>query len=313
MNSFKALIKREYWENRGSIFLSPAIIAAVLAGIMILSTITGDTFVKIQHDELNLWDMFPEAVEKFNSIDEETRTQAVQIGLYAPSILFGFVMFIICLFYCLGSLYDERKDKSILFWKSLPVSDTSTVLSKFVSVCFVIPVAYFIVVAAFQVFLLIFGTVLAWVGGSLGVAVWTSSNLFGVLFNSLCSFVVATLWLAPVWAWLMLASAWAKKVAFLWGTLPIFMIAIAEGWIFRSSNFIEMVGERIARGFSIINSDIQDLISNIQLLRGKDMLSEHGVVKWYDVLGEGGFWIGLIVAAGFLAAAIYTRRYRDES
>ncbi len=306
MNSFKALVKREYWENRGSIFLSPAIIAAVLAAIMILGTITGDTFVETHHGEINLWDKFPQAVEEFNNIEEEKRTQAIQISLYAPRILFGFVMMLICLFYCLGSLYDERKDKSILFWKSLPVSDTATVLSKFVSVCFMIPIVYFAVVAAFQVFLLVYGTVLAWFGGSLGVNVWTSSNLFGVLFNSLFSFVVATLWLAPLWAWFMFASAWAKKVAFLWGTLPIFMVAIAEGWIFRSSHFIEMVGERVARGFTTLNSDMHFLV-------GKDMFDEHYVAKWYEVLGESGFWIGLIVAAGFLAGAIYTRRHRDES
>ncbi len=306
MNSFKALVKREYWENRGSVFLTPAIIAAVLAGIMILSTLTSDAIVSSHHGEVNLWDKFPKAVEEFNNIDEGTRTQAVQIGLYSPRILFGFVMFIICLFYCLGSLYDERKDKSILFWKSLPISDTSTVLSKFVTVCLLIPIVYFAVVAVFQVFLLVYATVLAWFGGSLGVTVWSSSNLFGVLFNSLFSIVVATLWLAPLWAWLMLASAWAKKVAFLWGTLPIFMLAIAEGWIFKSSHFIEMVAYRIARGFTTLNADMHQLV-------GKDMFDERDVSLWYEVLAQGEFWLGLLVAAMFLAAAVYTRRYRDES
>jgi ABC-2 type transport system permease protein len=306
MNSFKALVKREYWENKGSIFVTPAVIAAVLAGIIILVAITGDTFVQKHHSEFSVWEKFPQAVEEFNNIDEETRTQAVQVGLYTPRILFGFVMFIIALFYCLGSLYDERKDKSILFWKSLPVSDTATVLSKFATVCLMIPIVYCAVVAAFQLFLLVFATILAWFGGSLGVAIWTSSNLFGVLFNSLFSFVVATLWLAPLWAWFMFASAWAKKVAFLWGTLPIFMMAIAEVWIFRSSNFIEMVAERVGRGFMTMNSDMQ-------LLVGRDMFDEHHVARWYEVLGQSDFWIGLIVAAGFLAGAIYTRRYRDES
>ena len=84
------------------------------------------------------------------------------------------------------------------------------------------------------------------------------------------------------------------------------MLAIAEGWIFRTSNFIEMVAERIARGFTTMNSDMHHLV-------GKDMFDEHYVAKWYQVLAQGEFWIGLIVAAGFLAGAIYTRRYRDES
>ena len=307
MNSFKALIKREYWESKGSMFYTPAIMAVFFAGIMILGTLTGDTVVSNDGGSFSLLEKLPMAVEHFDKIDEEERTRAVQIGLYAPRILFGFVMFIICLFYCLGSLYDERKDKSILFWKSLPISDTATVLSKFVAVTVLIPVLYFAVIAVFQMFLLVFGTVLGWFGGSSGVTIWASSNLFGVLFNSLFSLIVASLWMAPIWAWLMFASAWAKKVAFLWGTLPIFMIAIAEGWIFHSANFMEMIGERIGMGFVTLNSDMHYLVGDADMFDGRE------VSHWYEVLMQSGFWIGLLVAAAFLAGAIYTRRYRDES
>ena len=119
---------------------------------------------------------------------------------------------------------------------------------------------------------------MAWFGGSTGVTIWASSNLFGALFNGLFSLIVASLWLAPLWGWLMLASSWAKKVAFLWRTLPIFMISVAEGMIFHSSNFIEMVGVRIAEVFASME-----------------------------------FWAGLVVSAIFLAGAVFTRRHRDES
>jgi len=303
--SFKALVKREYWEHKGAIFYTPAIMAAIFAGLMLLGTITGNNVSVNGHDSFDYMEYLPQAVEQFENLDEQERSNGVQIGLNAPMVMFGFVMLIISLFYCLGALYDERKDRSILFWKSLPISDTTTVLSKFVAVCFLIPLFYFGVLAVFQLFLLLFATVVAWFGGSSGVTIWTSSNLFGVLFNGLFSLIITSLWLAPLWGWLMLASSWAKKVAFLWGTLPIFMISVAEGMIFHSSSFIEMVGERIADGFAILNS-------NMHYLVGADMFDIH-VMRWYEVFSSMEFWAGLFVTAVFLAGAVFTRRHRDES
>lgn len=307
MNSFKALVKREYWESKGSMLYTPVTIAAFVAIVMVLGVLTGGS---LQIDDgshsFNFTEKLIEGIGKIDSLSEGEQDNLVQSGLYFPTVLFGFVMFVIGLFYCLGSLYDERKDKSILFWKSLPVSDTATVLSKFVAISLLIPVIYFAAISVFQVFLLIFATILSWISGSSGVTIWTSSNLFGVLFNGLFSAIVASLWMAPVWGWLLLASSWAKKVAFLWGTVPIFLIVIAEGWIFGSARFFNLVGERIGHGFVTMNSNLLNLLD-------KDIFDGRAVSRWYEVLGESGFWIGLIVAAGFLAGAIYARRYRDES
>lgn len=305
VNSFKALVKREYWEHRGAMFLTPAIMAMVFAGLMILGALTGDHVTINDNNSFSFYEHLPKVVEQFEDLPEEERSRGIQIGLYGCLVLFGFVMLIVSLFYALSSLYDERKDRSILFWKSLPISDTATVLSKFLAVTLMIPIFYSVVVAAFQVFLLLFAMVAAWFGGSFGMAIWGSSNLFGVLFNSFFAIVTASLWLAPLWSWLMFASSWAKKVAFLWGALPIFMIVVAEGWVFQTTYFIEMVGERIAQGFTILNS-------NMHYMVGGDMF-DIDVQRWYQVFGNTEFWIGLVVSAVFLAGAIYTRRHRDES
>lgn len=305
VSSFKALVKREYWEHRGAMLITPAAIAAFFAVIMILGVLTGDRIIVNEGHTFDFSQHLPKAVEEFERLDPEDRTQGVQIGLYAPRVLFSFVMLVIGLFYCLGSLYDERKDRSILFWKSLPVSDTATVLSKFFTVSLLIPAFYFVVTALFQLYLLVFATVGAWFGGSLGGSIWGASNLFGVLFNSLFSLIVASLWLAPIWAWLIFASSWAKKVAFLWGILPIFLVTIAEGWIFQTSSFLQMVGERIAGAFVILNSNLNRLVGN-------DMFDEHSA-DWWNAFSETEFWYGLIVSSVFLAGAIYTRRFRDES
>lgn len=305
MNTFKALIKREYWENQGSMFYSPVIMALFFAGITILLAITGDSLVINNGHHAGFWEHLPRALDQFENLNEQDRSKGVQVGLYASSAVFVLVMLIISFFYCLSSLYDERKDRSILFWKSLPISDTTTVLSKVVSVCILVPICYFVVIGAFQLFLLVFSTIVAWFGGNSGMTIWGSSNLFGVLFNTLFSLITVSLWLAPVWGWLMLASSYAKKVAFLWGVLPVLMLTIAEGWVFRSSYFIEMVAERFAKAGLILGSNIGQLVSEHDM----DGYS----IMWYEAYGTSAFWIGLIVAAGFIAASIYVRRSRDEA
>jgi len=304
-NTFKALVKREFWENKGSMFYTPGIMAAFYAVFLLILVMFGNAWVENGHYNIDLFDHLPKMTAEFDSINEEDRTKVVQMGLYGTSVSFIFVMLIISLFYCLGSLYDERKDRSILFWKSLPVSDLMTVMSKFVSVTLLIPVCYFIVISAFQIYSLIFATVGAWFGGSSGINIWASSNLFGVMFNMLFSLITVSLWLAPFWAWLMFASSWAKKVAFMWGMLPIFLIVFAEGWIFRSTYLIEVIGERFAEAGMILASNVDRLVDG-------DMLDGAGSA-WYQVFGNMEFWMGLIVTGVFLAGAVFTRRFRDES
>jgi len=303
--TFQALIKREYWEHRGAMLITPLSIAAFFAVLMLLGIFNNNVTFSTNDFQINFFEHLPKMAEKFDNANFEEQTKIVHAGLYTPMIFFGFVMLVISFFYTLGSLYDERKDRSILFWKSLPISDTSTVLSKFVAVCVLVPVLYFAVIVLFQLYILLFATVAAWFSGSSGISFWAASNLLSVIFNTLMTLIVVSLWLAPIWAWLMFASSWAKKVAFIWGTLPILLISIAEGYLFRSSNFIDMVGERIGNGFVILSYNTKILFD--------DHKFDIGTGNWYQTFGNMEFWIGLIVSAVFLAGAIYTRRHRDES
>jgi len=302
---FKALLVREYWEHKGAMFYTPAFIACFFALVLVLASFTSNSVLIESDSGASYSSNIPQAVDMFEKLEVNKRNQGVQIGLYAPMTVFGFVMLIVSFFYALGSLFDERKDRSILFWKSLPISDTSSVLSKFVSICISIPILYFIVVAVFQLFVLFLGTVVAWFGGSLGLSLWSSSNFFIVMINSLFSLIVASLWLAPVWAWLMLASSWAKKNAFLWGILPIFLLAFAEGWLFHSNRLLAIVGLRIAESFTILNSQLNGLV-------GGEMFSIPSN-QWFMAIVSGEFWMGLIVASLFLGAAVKIRGIRDEA
>jgi ABC-2 type transport system permease protein len=306
MNTFKALVKREYWEHRGGIFIAPATIAAIFAGLILLGALTGNAFIDVDNENsISLSEKLPEAVQHLEAMPEELRDKGIQVAMQSPVMLFGGIMLVISLFYGLGALYDERKDRSILFWKSLPVSDTATVLSKLVCMVLVFPISFYLVVSAFQLFMLLFATIAAWFSGSLGGIIWTSSNLFAISFNTLMSLIVASLWLAPVWSWLLLASSWAKKVPFLWAWLPVVVVGVAEAWIFSTSRFFEMVGLHIGKGFAIQNS-------NLHFLNDGDLF-DVSVLTWFEALVNSEFWIGILIAAILLAATIYTRRYKDES
>src|SRR5262245_27831189 len=110
--SFYWSVLRELWENR-SIYIAPAIVAIVVLFGFIVST-----------------GGLPERRRAVLLLDPEKSRAAIEVLYDVAAMLLIFTAFIVGVFYCLDSLYGERRDRSILFWKSLPVSDLTTVLSK---------------------------------------------------------------------------------------------------------------------------------------------------------------------------------------
>src|SRR5262249_44470584 len=115
-------------------------------------------------------------------------------------------------FYSLDALYGERRDRSSLFWKSLPVPDLVTVLSKMGPPVLILPLVTFATTVGTQMLMLLVNT--AVLGGSgLGVmTLWSNGSLFQqwlMLLHHLL--IVHGLWYAPVYGWLLLVSAWARR------------------------------------------------------------------------------------------------------
>src|SRR5206468_10746510 len=77
----------------------------------------------------------------------------------AGALIMGTAL-IVGIFYCLDALYGERRDRSILFWKSLPVSDVMAVLSKLAIPIVILPLLSFAVTVATQFFMLLLSTVI---------------------------------------------------------------------------------------------------------------------------------------------------------
>jgi ABC-2 type transport system permease protein len=274
-------VRRELWENR-SIYIAPLAVAGVfLVGFLIgLVTLPGRMRAVLALDPAKLH----AAIEQPYVVVEE--------------LLMG-ASLIVAVFYCLEALHGERRDRSILFWKSLPVSDLTAVLAK-ASVPFLLVLLCFVVTVAAQlIMLLLSSSVLAESG--LGVApLWTHVSLFqrslGLGYHYL---TVHALWYAPIYGWLLLVSAWARRAAFVWAILPPLAIGVVEKIAFNTSHFADWLGYRFSGpqhfDFSMPGGMAMDLAMSLDLGR---------------LLITPGLWTGLIVAAAFLLGAVRLRRNR---
>ena len=181
------------------------------------------------------------------SMDPARRAAALtEPNSFAELLIMG-TAFIVGVFYSLEALHGERRDRSILFWKSLPVSDLTTVLSKASIPLVVLPLLSFALTVATQWIMLLLSTAVL-LGSGLSVApLWTHMPLFQMWLLLLYHLLtVHVLWYAPIYGWLLLVSGWARRAAFLWAALPWLAIGVVEKIAFNTSHFCAWLGYRIS-------------------------------------------------------------------
>lgn len=291
LTTFKTLVLREYWENK-SFQRAPLIIAGVILFSMIVGLFTAQTFMVRFGDELN-FDADFSVLSQADVSELGMAMKAFQFGAILAPLTIGLIF--VLFFYALGSLYNERRDRSILFWKSMPVSDTQTVLSKVFSAFVVAPVLTAAVAVVSQIIGLMLLTLMVWFnGGSAWDLIWSHSSLFSVILNDFTLVIVMALWMAPVLGWLWLVSAYAKRAAFLIAVFVPLGLMLIEGMIFHSARFASLIGEHF--------SQIEPIVESA-------MINGHP----FAALARSGMWVGLIICALCVAGAIYIRRFRDDS
>jgi ABC-2 type transport system permease protein len=279
------LVRRELWENR-SVFIAPLVVAAVTFFGFLIST-----FGLPSRRRAVL--MLPEAQQR--------------AGIAAPYDVIAMMLvvtaFLIAFFYCLDALYSERRDRSILFWKSLPVSDARTVLSKAMIPLVVLPSLLFVIIVATQIVMAGWTTMILLASGSSSSALLATVKYFPPPLLLLYFLIVVALWHAPLYSWLLLLSAWAKRATFLWAVLPVFAISILERIAFGTSYFGQFIQWRLFGGLGQ---------SFLMPQKGQTPPAD----PWSGVtpgkfLATPGLWLGLIFAAICLAVAIRLRRNRE--
>lgn len=300
-----ALLQRELWEHR-SIYVAPAVIAL----LVILTTLTAQVSVDgMQHIDLGIIGA--------SNIPDNARAGALTVAMLGMSITFFFAMGILAAFYSLDCLYAERKDRSILFWRSIPSTDFETVLSKLLTATVVIPLVTFaMIVVTHLVVLLTTSVWLAIRGGNAFHLIWSSAPFFDVWAATLVFLLALPLWLAPFTGWFLLVSAFTKRSPFLTAALPIAILPLLEKIIFGSAVFAEAFFVRSLKMPLFIDlSTMERIFDDIDSLAsiGNAELSLLGLMDIGGFLGNPGLWLGLVVCGLFTAAAIYVRRYRDDS
>jgi len=214
---------------------------------------------------------------------------------FAAALILATAAFV-SVFYSLDALYGERRDRSILFWKSLPVSDLTTVLAKVSIPLVILPlVGFAITLVTLFLMLLVASAVLGATGGAVA-PLWTLSLTQRSLLLLYHMVTVHGLWYAPFYAWLLLVSAFARRAPFLWAVLPPLAIGLVEKVAFNSSHFGHMLLKRLAGGpESMTPMGMNPMDPNIHLTPGAFLVSP-------------GLWFGFAIAAAFLTATVRLRR-----
>jgi ABC-2 type transport system permease protein len=277
------LVRRELWESR-SLYIAPLAVAALILMGFLISTF------HLAHKMRVAMALSP--MQQLEAIRQPYNF--AELALMATFL-------IVAVFYCLDALHGERRDRGILFWKSLPVSDLETVLAKASIPILVLPLFTFAVTVVTQCIMLLWSTVVLMGSGGSASTLWSSVPLLQMSLGLLDHlFAFHGLWYAPIYCWLLLVSAWARRAPFLWATLPLLAIGVVEKIAFNTSHLGAMLEYRIsgATEGAAFRSQSASMDPLTHFVPGQFLFSP-------------GMWVGLGIAAIFLAAAIRLRRYRQ--
>ena len=253
---FLTLVRRELWEHRGLIW-APLAMALTIIVLSLLGAAQDITL--------------PGVVVVRDADEQRDFLSTLMIGLLVPQLLAGLV---VVFFYLLDGLFTERRDRSILFWKSLPVSDTKTVLSKL-----------FVALVAMPLWIWALSNTPA---AALGT--WHGEDWLVLQATLLGKLAVAALWYLPVAGWLLLVSVLAKRAPFLWATLPFLVLSLAE---------------RIALGTNVMGALVAQRLFGFR--------EEVALMSEFPLLASPDLWIGVAVGAALVYAAIRVRQRSDDS
>lgn len=273
-------VRRELWENR-SIHLAPlgvavfAVVALVVHGITMPSHLPG---------------MIGTDPSPTMSVSAMYRTMALL--LMATALVVG-------AFYCMDALSGERRDRSVLFWKSLPVSDRTAVLAKASIPLVVLPLVTWAAIVAVQFAVFLLSAVAVAAQGHPVAALWGEVHLPRLWGMTAYAVAVIALWHAPVYAFLLMASGWARRTAGLWALLPLLAAGVLEKLTMDTSHVAALVMRALFGWYPAAFA-----------AHAGESVPFHPLTTATPLrfLASPELWIGLVLAAAFLAVAVRLRR-----
>jgi len=322
MKTLALLIKREYWEHRGGFLWTPVWIA----GAMLVFTLIGILTTEVVSSGVTI-NVGPSLDMLRSSLDANDIAQAANAFDLAQITVAGMVgvgVFFVTFFYLLGALYDDRRDRSVLFWKSLPVTDASTVASKALTAMLLVPlIGLATATLAYLGFVLI---IVAWTGlhGINALPAILAAHTIGMFLRLFLLVAVGALWALPTVGWLLFWSAWARSKPFLWAVVLPVVVLVMDSWVgalgaHRIGDDLNLAGLCGRLLFSIMPgswmraagvSGLPDVSIGID---DEHVLASVGPGKALALFTTPDLWIGVAGGLALLAAATWLRRRRIET
>ena len=295
---FRTLIRREFWEHR-SLWLAPLVVAVLLVACALLT----HGVARIDATDASEW------------LDSQVKANLFALAQWGLTIPQYLVMLLLQSFYLLDCLYAERKDRSILFWKSLPVSDGATVLSKLAVGAVVLPLGTYVLALVTDVLFTIIWDLRAFIGQAPELVVWDTVAFLKTQTVMLLGLMVSMLWYAPFWGTLLLASAVVRRNVLMWVTVVPLLAVIVERIAFGTRWLSRFLDYRTFGIWSDLHVE-SAILGSLRPVGGGEVVS---IPEVFDRVHVGpafqniDLWLGLLFTAGCVFAAARVRRYRDDT
>jgi ABC-2 type transport system permease protein len=311
MKQMLSLIKREFWEWQTAFVRTPMVLCVSMTALLLVAVFTNSD--KIQQAMASLAHKSVSQAGQIEPGVPEGRVQAgdqytdiwasnpdaLGLGLAAVYAVFVLVLLFVMPTYLLGALHNDRRDRSILFWKSLPIAEHQSALAKLCVAVLAAPAIYGVAAvvtgAVFMLTLAIGGLILKF------PLPWPMDFVSALLYSLpslVVSWLLLALWSLPVFCWLLLCSAWTKRMTFVVAMAVPLCAATLEYWLFDSHYFASAIGDQLSLGLEVF-VDVLPRSENIGTALQKS-------------LSAPAFWLGLIFSALQLGVCVWLRENRFE-
>jgi len=310
MNIVSALVKREILEGKNGYIRVPAILAVITLILVTLSVLGFGQMELFAGARAESIQNLADAITLLQQENPGEWPAAIMVGYWFMSSPVWVVLPFVVFFSLLGTLYEERRDRSVLFWKSMPVADWQEVLVKLAVPVIIAPLIYLAVTAVAQVLVALLLSIIVLAQGGSFFDMWPLGLMVQVWFSSVGSAILFAFWAMPLAAWVLFVSSFAERMPFMWAALPPVLIVVVEALFLDSGMFAQWFithiggwvdGGWIDNGYQV---DVDGPREMLMQLTGGSFIN-----TFVATLGNIQFWIGLIIAAGFTYGAIHMRKH----
>lgn len=322
MSSYMTLLRRELWEHTSlkaiPLTLLAFVLLANLAFIFFLSASSGS--ITISSDGAT--QQVTNYIEFFTQLDPSKQTVIINGTMITTGMIINSILLIVMFFYLLDSLYGERKDRTILFWKSLPVSNRLTVFSKLSIALFIIPVIIFITIGLANMITLLLQSYSFSHHQHAADLLWQQVDFTGLTMFSVFLLIQQTIWYFPVMGWLLFCSAWCRKSPIVVAVLLPAILVFIDSSFMLDTGISEILVERLPLGITSMQLGNEgSMMSNPYNLSGQQLpgfnmiagISLPSVDEILKFLMNVKVWMGIVIGIFFTGMAMSLRRWRDDS